>query len=80
MAHIVDEGIGMLQAAGHKVQDGVSAVQKQAQKQTQKQTQKRKKSAWPARAAGLAASVAGAVTAFLVSSRLVRSRLGRRGQ
>jgi hypothetical protein len=80
MTNIIDESVGLLQAAGHKVQDGVGAVQKQAQKQAQKQTKKRKKSAWPMRVIGVAASIAGAVAAFFAGSRLVRSQLGRRGR
>lgn len=75
MTNIVDEGVGLLQAAGHKMQDGVTAVQKQARKQTKK----RKKSAGTKRTIEVVASVVGAVAAFFVSKR-VRSQLGRRGQ
>lgn len=66
MAHLVDEGLGLMHAAGQKVQDGVHAVHKPKQQP-----------AWSAQWIGLVASIAGAVAGFFVS-RLVRSQLSRK--
>lgn len=68
MTNLVNDGLELIHAAGHKVQDGVSAVQK-----------REKSSGRPGPVVEVLASAAGALAAFFVS-RLVRSRFGRHGK
>lgn len=69
MTNLVNDGLDLIHAAGQKVQDGVSAVQKPKQSSSRR----------PGPVVEVLASAAGALAAFFVS-RLVRSRLGRHGK